>query len=85
LPSYAFVRLAVILAKRAAGRPVKLIYDESIFYCGGEEDGTVHCKVGARKNGAIVAYDWHSIAATNGAMEKTRECTGIANIRATQQ
>jgi CO/xanthine dehydrogenase Mo-binding subunit len=37
------------------------------------------------KDGTIVAYDWHAIGATNGAMEKTYECTGIANIRATQQ
>ena len=33
--SYSFIRLAIKLAKRANGRPVKLLYDESNFYCGG--------------------------------------------------
>ncbi len=83
--SYAFVRLAVIVAKRAAGRPVKLIYDESNFYCGGDESGTYACKVGAKKDGTITAYEWHVIGAVNGATEKTRECTGIPNIRGTQK
>ncbi len=44
-----FIKLAVILAKRAHGRPVKLLYDESSFYCGGDEFGTYTCKVGAKK------------------------------------
>ena len=47
--STAFVRMAVVLAKRAGGRPVKLLYDESGFYCGGDEFGTYRCKVGAKK------------------------------------
>ena len=83
--SYAFIRLAVILARRAGGKPVKLLYDESNFPCGGDEDGTYTCKVGAKKDGTITAYDWHVIGATNGAMEKTHECTGIPNIRGSQQ
>jgi xanthine dehydrogenase molybdenum-binding subunit len=83
--SYSFVRLAVILARRAGGKPVKLLYDESVFYCGGDESGTYSCKVGAKKDGTITAYDWHVIGATNGASEKTRECTGIPNIRGAQQ
>jgi hypothetical protein len=69
--SYAFIRIAVILARRADGKPVKLLYDESNFSCGGDEDGTYICKVGAKKDGTITAYDWHVIGSTNGAMEKT--------------
>jgi CO/xanthine dehydrogenase Mo-binding subunit len=83
--SYSFVRLAVILAKRAGGSPVKLLYDESIFYCGGDEEGTYNCRVGAKRDGTISAYEWDVIGATNGATEKTHECTGIPNIRAAQQ
>ena len=83
--SYSFIRLAVILAKRAGGKPVKLFYDESNFYCGGDETGTYKCKVGAKKDGTITAYEWHTIGATNGAMEKTHEVTGISNIRSTQK
>ena len=83
--SYAFIRLAIVLARRAAGRPVKLLYEESNFLCGGDEDGTYTCKVGAKKDGTITAYDWHVIGATNGAMEKTHECTCIPNIRSTQE
>jgi CO/xanthine dehydrogenase Mo-binding subunit len=83
--SYAFIRIAVILARRADGKPVKLLYDESNFSCGGDEDGTYICKVGAKKDGTITAYDWHVIGSTNGAMEKTHECTAIPNIRSTQQ
>ena len=83
--SYAFIRLAIILARRAEGKPVKLLYEESNFLCGGDEDGTYACKVGAKKDGTITAYDWNVIGSTNGALEKTRECTGIPNIRSTQQ
>jgi len=83
--SYCFIRLAVILAKRAAGRPVKLTYDESIFYCGGDDDGTYTCKVGAKKDGTITAYDWHVVGATNGATEKTHESTAIPNVRGSQE
>ena len=83
--SYCFVRLAIILAKRAGGKPVKLLYDESNFYCGGDEEGTYTCKVGAKKDGTITAYEWHTIGATNGAMEKTPSCTHISNIRSTQK
>jgi len=83
--SYAFIRLAIVLARRAGGKPVKLLYEESNFLCGGDEDGTYTCKVGAKKDGTITAYDWQVVGATNGAMEKTRECTGISNIRSTQQ
>ena len=38
--STAFVRLATVLAKRADGNPVKLVYDESNFYCNGDDAGT---------------------------------------------
>ncbi len=51
-----FVRLTVILARRAAGKPVKLLYDESNFYLNGEETGTIKCKVGAKRDGTITAY-----------------------------
>jgi xanthine dehydrogenase molybdenum-binding subunit len=79
-----FVRLAAILARRAGGRPVKLLYDESSFYCGGDEFGTYTCKVGAQKDGTITAYHWHMAGVRNPATDKTYECTKIPNILGTQ-
>jgi CO/xanthine dehydrogenase Mo-binding subunit len=79
-----FIRLAAVLAKRAAGKPVKLFYDESSFYCGGDEAGKYTCKVGARKDGTITAYHWHMAGARNPAADKTYECTRIQNIKGTQ-
>jgi CO/xanthine dehydrogenase Mo-binding subunit len=79
-----FVRLAAILARRSNGRPVKLLYDGSGYYCGGDEAGTYSCKVGARKDGTITGYEWHMVGARNPAIEKTYECTRIPNIRGTQ-
>lgn len=79
-----FIRLAVILARRMCGKPVKLLYDESSFYCGGDEAGTYTCKVGAKFDGTITAYHWHMAGVRNPAIDKTRECTRIPNIRGTQ-
>lgn len=79
-----FIRLAVVLAKRADGKPVKLFYDESSFYCGGDEAGKYTCKVGAKKDGTITAYHWHMAGARNPAIDKTYECTRIPNIKGTQ-
>jgi xanthine dehydrogenase molybdenum-binding subunit len=83
--SAAFIRLAVILAKRAAGRPVKLLYDESQFYCNGDESGTYTCKVGAKKDGTITAYHWHTVGMRNPAIDKTPESTSIRNVRGSQE
>ncbi len=83
--SYSFIRLAVRLAKRANGRPVKLLYDESNFYCGGDESGTYTCRVGAKKDGTITGYHWNMIGVRNPARDKTPECTTIRNVRSTQQ
>jgi CO/xanthine dehydrogenase Mo-binding subunit len=83
--SFNFIRLAIKLAKRANGRPVKLLYDESNFYCGGDESGTYNCKVGAKKDGTITAYQWNMVGVRNPAKEKTPECTTIQNVRSTQQ
>ena len=83
--SYSFIRLAIKLAKRANGRPVKLVYDESNFYCGGDESGTYRCKVGARRDGTITAYHWNMTGVRNPAKDKTPECTTIRNVRSTQQ
>ncbi len=82
--SNAFIRLAVILARRMSGKPVKLQFDESSFYCGGDEAGTYKCKVGAKRDGTITAYHWHMTGVRNPAIDKTRECTRIPNIRGTQ-
>ena len=79
-----FIKLAVILAKRAYGRPVKLLYDESSFYCGGDEYGSYTCEVGAKKDGTITAYHWHMVGVRNPAIDKTYECTKIPNIKGTQ-
>jgi CO/xanthine dehydrogenase Mo-binding subunit len=83
--SYSFIRLAIKLAKRANGRPVKLLYDESNFYCGGDESGTYTCKIGAKKDGTITAYHWNMVGVRNPAIDKTPECTAICNARGTQQ
>ncbi len=83
--SAAFIRLAVILARRAAGRPVKFLYDESQFYCNGDESGTYTCKVGAKKDGTITAYHWHTVGLRNPAIDKTPESTRIHNIRGSQE
>jgi CO/xanthine dehydrogenase Mo-binding subunit len=83
--SFSFIRLAIKLARRANGRPVKLIYDESNFYCGGDESGTYTCKVGAKKDGTITAYHWNMVGVRNPAKDKTPECTTIRNVRSTQQ
>ena len=83
--STSFVRLAVILARRLNGRPVKLLYDESNYYCNNDEEGTYTCKVGAKKDGIITAYDWHMIGMRNPAIEKTHECTAVPNIRGTME
>lgn len=82
--STSFVRLAATLARRLAGRPVKLLYDESGFYCGGDESGTYTCKVGAKKDGTITAFHWHMLGARNPAVDKTYGCTKIPNIRGSQ-
>ena len=80
--SVLFIRLAVILARRASGKPVKITY-ESSFYCGGDEAGSYTCKVGAKKDGTITAFHWHMVGARNPAVDKTLECTRIPNIRGT--
>jgi CO/xanthine dehydrogenase Mo-binding subunit len=81
-----FVRLAVVLARRAKNRPVKLIYDESNFYCNGDDEGTYRCKVGAKKDGTITAVDWHVLGVIGDApVEKTHISTGIPNIRCSQE
>ena len=83
--SAAFIRLAVILARRATGRPVKLLYDESQFYCNGDEAGTYTCKVGAKKNGTVTAFHWHTVGMRNPAIDKTPESTAIRNVRGSQE
>jgi len=81
--STAFVRLAAVLARRAGGRPVKLVFDESNFYCNGDDAGTYVCKIGAKKDGTITAAHWHMVGIRNPIVDKTFECTGIPNIRGT--
>ena len=84
--STAFIRMAAILAKRAQGRPVKLLYDESNFYCNGDDAATYRCKVGAKKDGTITALDWHVIGPFGELhIDKTHESTGIPNLRNTQE
>jgi xanthine dehydrogenase molybdenum-binding subunit len=83
--SYAFIRLTAILAKRAAGRPVKLLWDESGYYCGGDDEGTYRCKVGVKKDGTITSCHWHMLGIRNPAVEKTYASTKIPNILGTQE
>jgi CO/xanthine dehydrogenase Mo-binding subunit len=79
--SMCFTRLAVILARRAEGRPVKLLYDESNHYVLSDDHGTYRCKIGAKKDGTITAFHWHIVGVRNSAVEKTWESTKIPNIR----
>jgi xanthine dehydrogenase molybdenum-binding subunit len=81
--SACFTRLAVILARRAEGRPVKLLYDESAHYCLGDDGGTYSCTVGAKKDGTITSAAWHVVGPRNALAEKTYEGTAIPNLRAT--
>jgi CO/xanthine dehydrogenase Mo-binding subunit len=83
--SYAFIRLTAILAKRAAGKPVKLLWDESGYYCGGDDAGTYKCKVGVKKDGTINSLHWHMLGIRNPAIDKTRVSTKIPNILGTQE
>jgi xanthine dehydrogenase molybdenum-binding subunit len=84
--STAFIRMAAILARRAKGNPVKLLYDESNFYANGDDAATYHCKVGARKDGTITACDWRVIGPFSELhIEKTHESTAIPNMRNTQE
>ena len=83
--SQSFTRLAVILARRADGRPVKLFFDDSNLCTLGDDAGTYTCKVGAKKDGTITAMHWHMVGVRNSAIEKTYECTKIPNIRGSQE
>ncbi len=78
--SSCFIRLAVILARRANGRPVKLLYEESHHYCLGDDGGTFTCKVGAMKDGTITACHWHVVGPRNALIDKTHESTKIPNL-----
>ncbi len=84
--STAFIRMAAILARRAGNRPVKLLYDESNFYCNGDDAAIYRCKVGAKKDGTITACDWHVVGPFGELhIDKTHESTGIPNLRNTQE
>jgi CO/xanthine dehydrogenase Mo-binding subunit len=84
-----FTRLAVILARRAEGRPVKLLYDESNHYCLGDDAGTYTCKVGAKKDGTITAVQWHIVGPRNALVDilgaTTYESTKIPNLHGTNE
>ena len=64
---------------------MKLLWDESGYYCGGDDAGTYSCKVGAKKDGTITALHWHMLGIRNPAMEKTHVSTKIPNILGTQE
>ena len=64
---------------------MKLLYDESSYYCGGDDAGTYKCKVGAKKDGTITAVHWHMLGIRNPAIEKTHVSTKIPNILGTQE
>jgi CO/xanthine dehydrogenase Mo-binding subunit len=84
--SWAFIRMAAILAKRAKNRPVKLIYDESNFYLTGDDAAIYRCKVGAKRDGTITALDWHIVGPVGELhIDKTHESTKIPNMRNTQE
>jgi hypothetical protein len=54
-------------------------------HCGGDESGTHECKVGAKIDGTIIAYQWNMTGVRNPAIDKTPECTTIRHARGTQQ
>jgi CO/xanthine dehydrogenase Mo-binding subunit len=80
-----FTRLAVILARRAEGRPVKLQYDDSNYCCLGDDGGTFTCKVGAKNDGTITAAQWHVVGPRNALVDKTYESTKIPNLHGTNE
>jgi CO/xanthine dehydrogenase Mo-binding subunit len=83
--SACFTRLAVILARRAEGRPVRLQYDEGNYYALGDDAGTYTCKVGVKNDGTITACHWHVVGPRNALIEKTYESTKIPNILGTYE
>jgi CO/xanthine dehydrogenase Mo-binding subunit len=83
--SACFTRLAVILARRAEGRPVRLQYDEGNYYALGDDAGTYTCKVGIKNDGTITACHWHVVGPRNALIEKTYESTKIPNILGTYE
>jgi len=72
-------RIAAILAKRI-GRPVRLDYDESNFYCCGDEYGVQKFRIGFKNDGTITAVDTESIGMRTN-LGKTKEGTIIPNGR----
>jgi xanthine dehydrogenase molybdenum-binding subunit len=84
--STAFIRMAVIIAKRAQNRPVKLLFDESHFYLTGDDAAKYKCRIGAKKDGTITALDWHVVGPVGELhTDKTHESTCIENMRNTQE
>jgi CO/xanthine dehydrogenase Mo-binding subunit len=61
------------------------MYDESNFYCNGDDSGTYVCKVGVKKDGTITAAQWDIVGVRNPIFDKTYECTAIPNVRGTHE
>lgn len=76
--NYIFPRLAVVLAKRT-DRPVKMLYDGSLFHGSGQTLGVWNYRVGAKNDGTITAVEIRTLYSYTD-ITKVRESTRIPNI-----
>lgn len=74
-------QIAAICAHRV-GRPVQYIWDESNFYCVGDEYGTYDIKVGFDDDGTINAVQCTTIGMRQCGIEKIEECIQCHNFKA---
>jgi CO/xanthine dehydrogenase Mo-binding subunit len=74
-------QIAAICSHRV-GRPVQYVWDESNFYCVGDEYGTYDIKVGFNDDGMIKAVQSKSIGMRQTGIEKIEECTQCENFKA---
>jgi xanthine dehydrogenase molybdenum-binding subunit len=74
-------QIAAICSRRV-GRPVQYIWDESNFYCVGDEYGTYDIKVGFNNDGMIKAVQCKTIGMRATGIEKIEECTQCHNFKA---
>jgi xanthine dehydrogenase molybdenum-binding subunit len=74
-------QIAAICSHRT-GRPVQYIWDESNFYCVGDEYGTYDIKVGFNDDGMINAVQCKSIGMRSCGVEKIEETIQCHNLKA---
>ena len=83
--SQSFTRLAVILARRADGRPVRLIFDDSNLCTLGDDAGTYAAKSEPKRTGRSPPSTGIWLAPGIRPSKKRMKCTKIPNIRGSQE